>query len=62
MFKGESESREEVESRKRKEPSLNRERFKRQIDLILEADKLKKISRRTTLLDVSRQENSVGSG
>jgi len=59
MFKGESESRERVESRKRKKPSLNSERFKRQIEFILEADKLKKVSRRTTLLDVSRQENSA---
>jgi putative hydrolase of HD superfamily len=59
MFKGKSESRERVESRKRKKPSLNSERFKRQIEFILEADKLKKVSRRTTLLDVSRQENSA---
>ena len=34
-------------------------RFKRQIEFILEADKLKKIARRTTLLDVTRQENSA---
>ncbi len=35
------------------------ERFKRQIEFILEVDKLKKVSRRTTLLDRSRQENSA---
>ncbi|MEE9497675.1 MAG: HD domain-containing protein, partial [Desulfobacterales bacterium] len=35
------------------------ERFKRQIEFILEVDKLKKILRRTTLLDRSRQENSA---
>jgi len=35
------------------------ERFKSQIEFIMEADKLKKIQRRTTLLDRSRQENSA---
>jgi putative hydrolase of HD superfamily len=35
------------------------ERFKSQIEFILEVDKLKKILRRTTLLDGSRQENSA---
>ncbi len=39
--------------------SVDGERFKRQIDFILEADKLKNVARRTTLLDVSRQENSA---
>lgn len=34
-------------------------RFKSQIKFILEADKLKQIQRRTTLLDRSRQENSA---
>ena len=34
-------------------------RFKSQIEFILEADKLKQIQRRTTLLDRSRQENSA---
>ena len=38
---------------------LRSERFKRQIEFILEVDKLKKILRRTTLLDRSRQENSA---
>jgi putative hydrolase of HD superfamily len=59
MFKGESESRKRIESRKHKKPSLNSERFKRQIEFILEADKLKNVSRRTVLLDRSRQENSA---
>ena len=35
------------------------ERFKSQIEFILEIDKLKNVLRRTTLLDRSRQENSV---
>jgi putative hydrolase of HD superfamily len=35
------------------------ERFKRQIDFILEVDKLKQILRRTVLTDRSRQENSA---
>jgi putative hydrolase of HD superfamily len=35
------------------------QRFKSQIEFILEVDKLKKILRRTTLLDRSRQENSA---
>jgi len=38
---------------------LEGERFKSQIEFILEADKLKKVLRRTTLLDRSRQENSA---
>ncbi|MEE9536436.1 MAG: HD domain-containing protein [Desulfobacterales bacterium] len=35
------------------------ERFKRQIEFVLEVDKLKKILRRTTLMDRSRHENSA---
>ena len=38
---------------------LGNERFKNQIEFILEIDKLKRIQRRTTLLDKSRQENSA---
>jgi putative hydrolase of HD superfamily len=38
---------------------LESERFKNQIEFILEVDKLKRIQRRTTLLDRSRQENSA---
>ena len=40
-------------------PLLESERFKSQIEFILEIDKLKNILRRTTLLDRSRQENSA---
>ena len=59
MLKGEVEGKAGGKPRRRKNPSVNAERFKRQIKFILEADKLKKVSRRTTLLDVSRQENSA---
>jgi len=38
---------------------LENERFRNQIEFILEIDKLKRIQRRTTLLDKSRQENSA---
>ena len=38
---------------------LGNERFKNQIEFILEIDKLKRIQRRTTLLDKSRQENAA---
>ena len=48
-----------IEKKMTKIGSVDGERFKRQIDFILEADKLKKVARRTTLLDVSRQENSA---
>jgi putative hydrolase of HD superfamily len=40
-------------------PLLESERFKSQVEFILEVDKLKNILRRTTLLDRSRQENSA---
>jgi len=40
-------------------PLLESERFKSQVEFILEIDKLKNILRRTTLLDRSRQENSA---
>jgi putative hydrolase of HD superfamily len=48
-----------VEKQMHRIRSVDGKRFKRQIEFILEADKLKKIARRTTLLDVSRQENSA---
>ena len=48
-----------VEKQMRKIQPVDGKRFKRQIEFILEADKLKKVVRRTTLLDVSRQENSA---
>ncbi|MGD8962643.1 MAG: HD domain-containing protein [Desulfobacterales bacterium] len=59
MFKGEGEGNVRGERQRHKNPSVNGERFKRQIEFILEADKLKNVSRRTTLLDRSRQENSA---
>jgi putative hydrolase of HD superfamily len=59
MLKGEAEGQVRGKRRRYKNPSVNAERFTRQIEFILEADKLKKVSRRTTLLDVSRQENSA---
>jgi putative hydrolase of HD superfamily len=49
----------ETETTTRQRPSFDSERFKRQIEFILEIDKLKTILRRTTLLDRSRQENSA---
>ena len=59
MFKGEGEGKVRGERQRHKNSSLNGERFKRQIEFILEADKLKNVSRRTTLLDRSRLENSA---
>ena len=59
MLKGEAEGQVRGKRRSHKNPSVNAERFKCQIEFVLEADKLKKVSRRTTLLDVSRQENSA---
>ena len=59
MLKAEGEGKTRADRQERKIRSVKGERFKRQIEFILEADKLKKISRRTTLLDVSRQENSA---
>jgi putative hydrolase of HD superfamily len=59
MLKAGGEDQTGVEKKISKTPPVNGERFKRQIKFILEADKLKKVARRTTLLDVSRQENSA---
>lgn len=59
MLKGEAEGKAGGKHWRQKKPSINTERFKRQIEFIIEADKLKKVTRRTTLLDVSRQENSA---
>jgi putative hydrolase of HD superfamily len=59
MLKGKAEGQTRGKRRRHHNPSPNAGRFKRQIEFILEADKLKKVSRRTTLLDVSRQENSA---
>ena len=59
MLKAEVEGKTSADRQEGKIRSVKGERFKRQIEFILEADKLKKVSRRTTLLDVSRQENSA---
>ena len=48
-----------VDRQMRKFQPVDAERLKRQIEFILEADKLKQVARKTTLLDVSRQENSA---
>jgi putative hydrolase of HD superfamily len=59
MFKAGGKGKTGDERQMRKSRPVDAERFKRQIEFILEADKLKKVERRTTLLDVSRQENSA---
>jgi putative hydrolase of HD superfamily len=59
MFKGNSQGQVRGEQQRHKSSTVNAERFKQQIEFILEADKLKSVSRRTTLLDRSRQENSA---
>jgi putative hydrolase of HD superfamily len=59
MLKEKDEIKSEVETKTVDGRPLESKRFKSQIEFILEADKLKKILRRTTLLDRSRQENSA---
>ena len=59
MFKTEGEAKTGTGNETTKSESAERERFKRQIAFALEVDKLKNVDRRTTLLDVSRQENSA---
>lgn len=59
MLKAGGESQIGVETPLSKTRSVGSKRLKRQIEFILEADRLKKVDRRTTLLDVSRQENSA---
>ncbi len=59
MFKGKDEIQSDAENRSTEVRPFESERFKRQIEFILEVDKLKQIFRRTTLLDRSRQENSA---
>ena len=49
----------DTETQKRHGRPFDSERFRKQIEFSLEIDKLKKILRRTTLLDRSRQENSA---
>lgn len=59
MLKEKEEIKNVVETKTGDGPPLESERFNSQIEFILEVDKLKKILRRTTLLDRSRQENSA---
>jgi hypothetical protein len=57
MLKSEGQSGTGINTQAPKTRPAYDKRFKQQIEFILEADKLKKIARMTTLLDVSRQEN-----
>ncbi|MGD9122042.1 MAG: HD domain-containing protein, partial [Desulfobacterales bacterium] len=59
MLKAGGHGKTSIERQMRRIPPVDGKRFKRQIEFILEADKLKKVARRTTLLDVSRRENSA---
>jgi putative hydrolase of HD superfamily len=59
MLKEKDEMKNDVETKTREGRALEGERIKSQIEFIQEVDKLKKILRRTTLLDCSRQENSA---
>jgi hypothetical protein len=59
MLKSEGQSGTGVNTQASKTRPAHDKRFKQQIEFILEADKLEKIARMTTLLDVSRQENSA---
>ena len=59
MFKDDGDEKVDVEKKERGIRPIDSERFKSQIEFILEVDKLKQILRRTTLLDGSRQENSA---
>jgi putative hydrolase of HD superfamily len=59
MFKAEGDGKTDSAGQRHNLQPVNDERFKRQIEFIVEADKLKKVNRRTTLLDRSRQENSA---
>jgi len=59
MLKEKNAMKTEVESKTGKERLIESERFKSQIEFILEVDKLKQIQRRTMLLDRSRRENSA---
>jgi putative hydrolase of HD superfamily len=59
MLKGKDKVKSDVETETRDGHPFDSERFKSQIEFILEIDKLKTVLRRTTLLDRSRQENSA---
>jgi putative hydrolase of HD superfamily len=59
MLKQKDEMKSAADKKTGEERLLASGRFKSQIEFILEADKLKQIQRRTTLLNRSRQENSA---
>jgi putative hydrolase of HD superfamily len=59
MFKGDGDAKLDVEKKEGGIQPIDSERFKSQIEFILEVDKLKKIMRRTMLMDRSRRENSA---
>ena len=59
MSKDDSDEKSAVGKKKGGTRPIDSKRFKSQIEFILEIDKLKKILRRTPLLDRSRQENSA---
>jgi putative hydrolase of HD superfamily len=59
MHKGKDEMKNDAATKTAEGRSPASERFKNQIEFMLEIDKLKRIHRRTTLLDRSRQENSA---
>jgi putative hydrolase of HD superfamily len=59
MFKGDGDTKLDVENEMRGIHPTDSKRLKSQIEFIQEVDKLKKILRQTTLLDCSRQENSA---
>jgi 5'-deoxynucleotidase YfbR-like HD superfamily hydrolase len=59
MLKDKDEMKSDVETKIGKERLPDSERFKSQIEFIVEVDKLKQIQRRTLLMDRSRRENSA---
>ena len=59
MFKDDGDDKLNVAKKERGIRPTDGKRFKSQIEFILEVDKLKKIMRRTMLMDRSRQENSA---
>ena len=59
MLKKKDEMKSGADTKTGKKRLLKSERFKSQVEFILEADKLKQIQRRTMLLDRSRRENSA---
>ena len=59
MFKDDGDDKLNVAKKERGIRPIDGKRFKSQIEFILEVDKLKKIMRRTMLMDRSRQENSA---